>query len=586
MSFFFFGASNTPGVYNVMSYGATGNGSTDDTSSIQAAITASSNNGIIYFPFGTYKVTSAILWPVGANLVFSAAPGTVITGNFNGFIIDNLSNPVNEVSGVAVVENLNIQNSFTGNLFTATANGTWSASGSPVTITLTAITSGIAIGGALWVLDSRLSNNSVFIGMITGISGLNVTVSSAAVASGATSDLSIRVLQCYPAGASWVDGAATITMAASRPAGIGTGLYYIYDYERFVADPKHDFPLGVGSWDSGTTVTIVPGYGGAGGASVGSADRLWFAPAAGAIRLSSVVGATVKNCTLGGFICLTTSQDKIVPNGGAPGAAEGFHVVADTNNCSNPSGFSGLMGQTGISFQNNSISANSNHNSMWCAERLSGTACQVIGGRAEIGYFGIIIGGDTTASNNSLADAVIQGRSLESNILGLYGKSGSATIISTGASSFVLPSTSLGGFYFNAFSGTVINSGASGNFGTASYAMYVANPNNARTVLAFISAFGSNFNDSTKSWRIPAQAWAMTCNQCLSYDGANQVAFALAYLVSGLPGISTNPAAVEGDEFNVTDSPTATWGAAVTTGGSSNHIKVRHNGTGYTVVGK
>lgn len=572
-------------IFNILDFGADPTGVSDSQPAFQAAITAASNNGIIFGPNGAYKTLSPILIPVGLSLQF-IGEGSSITANFNGFVFDNLSSPYNAVSGVSVIERWLIQNSFSGNNFSVTANDTWSASGSPVTITLSGLDPGVVAGGAFWVSDTRLSNNSVFIGMITGVSWPDVTVASTAVASGATSDLGVRILQCYPAGASWSNGAATITMAATRPAGIGTGLYYVYNYESFVTDPKHDFPIGVASW-SGTTVTFVPGYGGVGGASTGSADRLWFAPVAGCIRYSSVVGATVRNCNLSGFIGLTTSQDKIVPNDPTVGAAEGFHVVADTCNFSNPSGFSGLMGQTGIYYQNNSISINSNHNSMWCAERLSGTSCGIIGGRAEICYFAIIIGGDTTASNNSLSNGFIEGRSLESNLLGIYGKSGSAVIKSTGASSFALPSTSLGGFYFNAFAGAVINSGAGGNFGSA-YAIYVANPNNNRTNLTFTSAFASNFSTPSSSWRTPPQAWAATYIQCLSWDGVNQIAFNPTYLYANLPGVSTNPDAIEGDEFNISDGTNGLgWGDVATdTGTHTTHYLVRYNGTDWTVMGK
>ncbi len=50
-------------VYNVTAKGASGNGSTDDTAAIQAAINdciASSNGGIVYFPAGTYKITNPL----------------------------------------------------------------------------------------------------------------------------------------------------------------------------------------------------------------------------------------------------------------------------------------------------------------------------------------------------------------------------------------------------------------------------------------------------------------------------------------------------------------------------------------------
>lgn len=54
-------------VYNVKNYGAVGDGSTDDTTAIQAAIDAcdnasgSSGGGTVYFPNGSYKITGVIV---------------------------------------------------------------------------------------------------------------------------------------------------------------------------------------------------------------------------------------------------------------------------------------------------------------------------------------------------------------------------------------------------------------------------------------------------------------------------------------------------------------------------------------------
>jgi len=53
---------NTLGWINVRDYGATGNGSTDDTAAINAAIAQLNANGrgVLYFPAGTYKVSSGL----------------------------------------------------------------------------------------------------------------------------------------------------------------------------------------------------------------------------------------------------------------------------------------------------------------------------------------------------------------------------------------------------------------------------------------------------------------------------------------------------------------------------------------------
>lgn len=43
---------------------------------------------------------------------------------------------------------------------------------------------------------------------------------------------------------------------------------------------------------------------------------------------------------------------------------------------------------------------------------------------------------------------------------------------------------------------------------------------------------------------------------------------------------------LEGDEFSISNSTTATWGANVTMGGGSSRVLIRYNGTNWTVVGK
>ena len=69
-------------VLNVKDYGAVGNGVADDTAAVQAAITAANTSGgTIFFPIGTYKVISTLVFSncdvesaSGATIVSSASP--------------------------------------------------------------------------------------------------------------------------------------------------------------------------------------------------------------------------------------------------------------------------------------------------------------------------------------------------------------------------------------------------------------------------------------------------------------------------------------------------------------------------------
>ena len=65
--------------YNVTSYGATGNGSTDNARGRPAAMTAAGNagGGTVYFPPGTYLISSSL--PVPSN--------TIIQGNGRSSIL-------------------------------------------------------------------------------------------------------------------------------------------------------------------------------------------------------------------------------------------------------------------------------------------------------------------------------------------------------------------------------------------------------------------------------------------------------------------------------------------------------------------
>lgn len=85
-------------VFNVQTYGATGNGSTDDTTDIQAAITAAEvAGGEVFFPAGTYLVSSTLSITT-SNVAMRGTPNSII----KAANASNLTNGVIGVTGTGV----------------------------------------------------------------------------------------------------------------------------------------------------------------------------------------------------------------------------------------------------------------------------------------------------------------------------------------------------------------------------------------------------------------------------------------------------------------------------------------------------
>lgn len=68
------------GAFNIMNYGATGDGTTDDTTAIQAAITAAGANGTVFFPTPAtyYKITAPLTVAVSGQHWFSNAGAAIV----------------------------------------------------------------------------------------------------------------------------------------------------------------------------------------------------------------------------------------------------------------------------------------------------------------------------------------------------------------------------------------------------------------------------------------------------------------------------------------------------------------------------
>lgn len=92
-------------VFNVKdaTYGAVGNGSTNDTTAVQSAINAASaaGGGIVYFPPGTYPGNWTV--PVNVNLVGSGRRATVLRKSVAGTPLIDMSGPSTDASGATHV---------------------------------------------------------------------------------------------------------------------------------------------------------------------------------------------------------------------------------------------------------------------------------------------------------------------------------------------------------------------------------------------------------------------------------------------------------------------------------------------------
>ncbi len=87
-------------IINVKDYGATGDGVTDDTAAVQAAIDAAPNGGGIVFPRGIYKVSSLKIRAHGVTLSGDARRGVRISR-----LTGSGSAPLIEISGTGSLDN-------------------------------------------------------------------------------------------------------------------------------------------------------------------------------------------------------------------------------------------------------------------------------------------------------------------------------------------------------------------------------------------------------------------------------------------------------------------------------------------------
>lgn len=85
--------------YNVLAYGATGDGTTNDRAAVQAAIDAcaAAGGGVVFFPKGTYLFSSAII-PKSNIIYLGVGAASVLKTSANGNVIQSASAAINDIT--------------------------------------------------------------------------------------------------------------------------------------------------------------------------------------------------------------------------------------------------------------------------------------------------------------------------------------------------------------------------------------------------------------------------------------------------------------------------------------------------------
>ena len=158
---------------------------------------------------------------------------------------------------------------------------------------------------------------------------------------------------------------------------------------------------------------------------------------------------------------------------------------------------------------------------------------------------------------------------MESHIIGIYQSPGAnvCTIMNV-----VYEANNNGqlGWWLGGGNMTVIACGLTGHWGTNN-GIFVPDAGNGAAQLTFISTSCTNLDNSSDSWRLPAQAWWGTCIQCNNPP--------LEYTFSNLPTGSSSPTPNQGDTYDISDCNTSSFLATAAGSGTGAvaHRRVRWN---------
>lgn len=289
------------------------------------------------------------------------------------------------------------------------------------------------------------------------------------------------------------------------------------------------------------------------------------------IRIGSTVGGAVRDCLLNGFICLTTED--------AVGQSSNNIYVENCTFANNGtvSGSHYIIIGGGGAIQACTLSGSET------AVRAYGSGLHIAGNRSERCNTSWLLGvdsGDNAVglSGFSLLACSTEGCWTAYDFAGPcsgFVMSGCGTFSHDSGNSGVVPGIQGGQYGIRiradcAQGGVIQGVSLSGAFDHAAFFIEDAT---SRTNLVIREANAAQSGGLGSTWSFPTNAYTAR------FVNNNENP---AWTYSQRP---TGGNVLEGDELDITDSNTAIWGATVA-GGGSNRIRMRYNGTNWTVVGK
>jgi len=290
----------------------------------------------------------------------------------------------------------------------------------------------------------------------------------------------------------------------------------------------------------------------------------------GCIRIGSTIGAFIRDCYFGGNTCVTT-EDSV----GNSSQNILFENCTFASNATPNPGNAIIIGGSGAIAGCYAAGVDT-------AIRAYGSGLQCLGNRIEVSNTAYLFGLDSGGNNRGASGFAVTSGSTE-GVLTSFDLAGTCSGFVLGPMQIMgHDSTNAGSPHANCQYGVRVRAvtpyHSAGVFNQLSVGSFydvacfsIANAS-SRANLAFINCQGNQNGGAGVNWITPTNAYTAVFQNCNVQP---------VWTYSQLPSGGN---LLEGDEFTIRDSTTATWGATVS-GSGTNHALVRYNGTNWTVVG-